>query len=154
MAKAMKESQAIVASSTVPLALREFYAYMEDVSIATIVENEPVKNKKGRIGNQSAGKRIQDCISMNDVTRDKLDFSNCANCKHNFILPVGLNQAKINHHNDKVKSDYRNATHAYNDKSKSRKGDNKPKMGRSMSMKLACLCTGIYCLIVMMELDF
>ena len=36
--------------------------------------------------------------------------------------------------------------YAYNHRSKFRKGDNKPKMGRTMSMKLACLCTRIHCL--------
>ena len=66
----MKEAQTMVASSTasddlVPPAIREFYTYMEDVrSIATIVENEPLTSKKGRIGNQSGGKRIQDCVNM------------------------------------------------------------------------------------------
>ena len=36
--------------------------------------------------------------------------------------------------------------YAYNHKIKSRKGDKKPKMGRSISMKLACFCTRIHCL--------
>ena len=148
----MKEAQTMVASSTasdvlLPLALREFYSYMDDVrSIATIVENEPLSNKKGRFGAQSAGKRLQDCVNMKDLTRDKLDISNCANCKHNFVLPVGLEQNEINHHNDKVKIDYREAMYAYNHKSKSRKGDKKPKMGKTISMKLACLCTRMHCL--------
>ena len=148
----MKEAQTMVASSTasdvlLPPALREFYSYMDDVrSIAAIVENEPLSNKKGRFGAQSAGKRLQDCVNMKDLTRDKLDISNCANCKHNFVLPVGLEQNEINHHNDKVKIDYREAMYAYNHKSKSRKGDKKPKMGRTMSMKLACLCTRMHCL--------
>ena len=129
----MKEAQTMVASSTasddlVPPAIREFYTYMEDVrSIATSVENEPLTSKKGRIGNQSGGKRIQDCVNMKDVTRDKLDISNCSNCKHNFLLPIGPKQEEINHHNDKVKSDYREAMYAYNHKSKSRKGDKNQK---------------------------
>ena len=43
----MKESQAMVASSTIPPPLRGFYAYMEDVSItATLVENESVNIKR------------------------------------------------------------------------------------------------------------
>ena len=117
-----------MASSTtsddlLPPALLKFYPYMDDVrSIATIVENEPLTSKKGRIGNQSGGKRIQDCVNMKDVTRDKLDISNCSNCKHNFLLPIGPKQEEINHHNDKVKSDYREAMYAYNHKKQVSKG--------------------------------
>ena len=143
----LKESQAMVASSTIPPPLRDFYAYMDDVGITvTLAENDPTRIRKGRVGGQSAGKRVQDCINMSDVTRGKLDHSNCANCKHNFLLPIGLKQNQINLHNDKVKNDYRAEMYAYNHKSKSRKGEKKPKMGRSLSMRLACLCTRMHCL--------
>ena len=146
----MEEAKTMVASSTtsddlVPPAIREFYAYMEDVrDVATIVENEPIVSQKSRIGSQSTGKRVQDCLDMSEVTRDKLDISNCANCKHNFVLPIGLKQLEINHNNDNVNKEYCEAMYAYNHKSKSRKGDKKPKMGRSISMKLACLCTRMH----------
>ena len=143
----MKESQAMVASSTIPPPLRDFYAYMEDVSTtATLAENEPVKTKYGRVGGQVAGKRVQDSINISDITRSKLDLSNCANCKHNFLLPIGLTQNQINLHNDKVKNDYRTQMYNYNHMSKSRKVGEKPKMARSLSMKLACLCTRMHCL--------
>ena len=77
---------------------------MEDFrDIAAIVENEPLVSKKGRIGSQSVSKWLQDCLNMSDVARDKLNISNCVNYKHNFVLPIGIKQKKINHYNDKVK---------------------------------------------------
>ena len=92
------------------------------------------------------GKRLQDCLDMTEIKRDKLDFSNCANCKHNFLLPVGPDEMEINAHNERVKNTYHQAMHAYNNRSRSHKGERKPKMGRSISRKLACLCTRMNCL--------
>ena len=128
--------------SKVPAPLIEFFSYMEEVrDIASIALHEPSVKKKNRIGNQPLGKRLQDCLDMTEIKRDKLDFSNCANCKHNFLLPVGPDEMEINAHNERVKNTYHQAMHAYNNRSRSRKGERKPKMGRSISRKLACLCT-------------
>ena len=106
----MKESRALVATSTVifPTPILEFEKYIEDVrAVTTIVEESPVANKKGEISNQLSGKRIQDEILISDITRSKLDITNCANYKHNFVLPIGQSQLEINHHNDEIKRIYR-----------------------------------------------
>ena len=113
-------------------------------SVSEIAENEPIIAKKGKIGKQASGKRLQDTIDMSTITRQKLDFSNCANCKHNFLLPVGPSQLEINHHNDTIKRVYREKIYEYNHRSRTRKGGPKPKMGRALSMKLACLCTRMH----------
>ena len=133
--------------SKLPPPLTEFYTYILEVrEIAEIAKTQPIMSKKSRIGSQAVGKRLQDTIDMNNVTREKLDFSNCANCKHNYVLPISPDELEINAHNDNVKCIYRNAMYAYNHRSRSRRGDRKPTMGRSMSRKLACLCSRMNCL--------
>ena len=144
----MTEARALVATSSdslIPPPITEFETYMNNVrAVNEIVENEPTK--KGKIGNQLAGKRIQDSIPMSEITRSKLDFSNCANCHHNFVLPIGPEQNEINHHNDEIKRVYRDKMFEYNHRSRSRKGSTKPKMGKCLSRKLACLCCRMHCL--------
>ena len=144
----MTEARGLVATSSdslIPPPIVEFDSYMNNVrAITEIVENEPTK--KGKIGSQSAGKRIQDSIPMSEITRSKLDFSNCANCHHNFVLPIGPEQNEINHHNDEIKRIYRDRMFEYNHRSRSRKGASKPKMGKCLSRKLACLCCRMHCL--------
>ena len=135
-----------LASNAQPQSIQEFYSYMNDVrTIVTIVENEPTSTKQ-RIGKQSGGKRVQDCLNMHEITRDQLDLSNCANCKHNFVFPIGISQIEINLHNDKIKKEYRTKMYEYKNRTKSRRGSSKPKMGRTMSRRLACLCTRMNCL--------
>ena len=102
--------------------------------------------EKSQIGKQPAGKSIQDTTDMSTITRRKLEFSNCENCKHNFVLPVGPPQLEINHHNDDIKSVYREKMYEYNHRSRSRRGGPKPRIGRALSMKLACLCTQMHCM--------
>ena len=129
-----------------PKEIQEFYKYMYEVrEIAAIVENGPEK-KKARYGEQSGGKRVQDALVMSEITRDQLDFSNCANCKHNYVLPIGHTQIEINVHNENQKISFRKKMMEYNTRTKSRRGDRKPKMGRMMSRRLACLCTRMNCL--------
>ena len=135
------------AMDKVPVPISDFDTYMEDVKVVSeIAENEPLISKKGQIGKQPAGRSIQDSIDMSTITRGKLDFTSCANCKHNFVLPIGSPQIEINHHNDTIKQVYREKMYEYNHKSRSRKGGPKPKMGRALSMKLACLCTRMHCM--------
>ena len=129
-----------------PEVIKEFYAYINEVrTIAAIVENEPTPKQK-RIGSQSGGKRVQDSLNMKEITREQLDLSKCANCKHNFVLPIGISQVEIHVHNENVKKTYRNKMYDYNTKSKSRRGCTKPKMGRLLTRRLACLCSRMNCL--------
>ena len=138
----INEARDLVATSSdilIPNSIREFDTYMDNVyKVTQIMENEPAE--KGKIGNQVAGKRIQDSIVMSEFTRSKLDISNCANCRHQFVLPIGADQSEINHHNDEVKRVYRERMFGYNHRPRSRKGLTKPKMGECLSRKLACLC--------------
>lgn len=129
-----------------PQEIKEFYTYMYKVrESAAIVENGPEK-KKAWYGGQSGGKRIQDALVMSEITCDQFDFSNCANCKHNYVLPIGPTQIEINIHNEKQKNIFRKKMTEYNTRTKSRRVDRKPKMGRMMTGRLACLYTRMNCL--------
>ena len=123
----MKEARGLVSTSSdsrIPPPIVQFEMYMDNVrAVNVIVENEPPK--KGKIGNQVSGKRIQDSIPMSEITRSKLDLSNCANCHHNFVLQIGPEQIEINHHNDEIKRVYRDKMFDYNHRSRLKKRVNK-----------------------------
>ena len=126
--------------------IAEFHKYMDDVrEAASIKENEPTVNKKGKIGAQKGGKRLQDSVDLNGITREDLSVTNCASCKHNFLYPVGQTQLEIHHHNDSMKGEYRQKMVLWNAMTASRRGP-KPKIGKSLSQKLMCLCTRLHCL--------
>ena len=99
--------------------------------------------QKVQIGSQKKVLRIQDTLSMKEVTHEKLDGTNCANCKHNVLLPHGLDQHKTNHRNDRVMNQYRAKILISNQLSSSTKGP-KLKVGKVTLQKLMCLCTQIY----------
>ena len=129
-----------------PAPIYEFINYMFEVrDAAKMKENEIPFVKKGRIGVQKGGKGLQDTLCLKDITRKDLCTTTCANCKHNFVLPVGSTSLEIHHHNDKVKVAFRDKMAIWNTMSVSRKGP-KPKVGRSISQKLMCLCTRMHCL--------
>ena len=133
-------------SKKMPGAINNFFNYMNEVrDIATIAKMEPTSNKKARIGTQAAGKRLQDTINMSKITQEMMDFSNCASCKHNFVLPIGPDEAKINAHNENIKRAYSKAITEYRSRSRSR-GGKVPKIGKQKTRKLACLCTRMNCL--------
>ena len=92
---------------------------------------------------------MQDSIDLSDIRRDILNVSNCTNYKHPFLLPIGETLLSITINNDKVKHKFCEKMAAWNSHSTSYRGPN-PKAGRSISQKLACLCT---CLHRMNRLD-
>ena len=144
----IKEARGLVATSSdvlIPNPIKEFDTYMDNVRTVTqIMENEPAK--KGKIVNQAAGKRIQDSIVVSEVTKSKLDISNFTNCHHQYVLPIGADQNEINHYNNEVKRVYRERMFDYSHRSRSHKGPTKPKMGKYLYRKLACLCCRMHCL--------
>lgn len=125
----------------------DFDSYMQDIrDVAEIANNENIQLKNRNIGKRKAGRRIQDLMDLNFIKQENLDFSHCANCKHQFVLPFSQSQIEINHHNDNLKEEYRKAMYDWNHRSKSRKITTKSKVGQPLSIKLACLCTMMYCL--------
>ena len=65
--------------------IAEFHNYMDDVREAvSIKENEPTVYRKGRIGSQKGGERLQDLVDIDGITRSDLSVTNCASCKHTF----------------------------------------------------------------------
>ena len=141
----IKEDPALVVSTSnskpLPEPITEFESYMADVKLASEIKRSVIPVPKiGNIGKQKARKRIQHQLNMSKLTRDDLDCTNCLNCKHNFVLPVGQSQMEINLQNNGGKIEYWKEITEWNSKTMSRKGGPNPKRGRSISQKLACLC--------------
>ena len=84
-----------------PAPIYEFLSYMVDVrEAAEMRENEIPSVKKGKVGAQKGGKRLQDILCLKDISRRDLCATNCANCKHNFVLPVGSTSLQSHYHNN------------------------------------------------------
>ena len=64
----MNKARDMVAMNNLPDPIANFEEYMLDVKAVTeIAENEPIISKKGKIGKQASGKRLQDTIDMSAV---------------------------------------------------------------------------------------
>ena len=140
----MKEIRKLVAHSTssIPLSdpIIEFENYIENVMESTEIKNNEMPTpKKVKTRSQRSGKCFQDNMDLTKVDRDHFHVSNCANCKHPFLLPIGISALEINYHNDGVKK-YRDKLSEWNQLIVSRIGP-KPKAGMPISQKLVCLCT-------------
>lgn len=122
-----------------------FQTYMEGVrEAAELLKTEVGRVRKGKIGVQKGGLRIQDSMQLKDISPTGFDTENCASCRHHYLLPVGKDLNEIHRHNNNCRKDHLTKMIKWNNLPVKRKGS-KPKSGRHLSQQLACLCTKMHC---------
>ena len=126
--------------------INAFLQFMSEITKeAEIMIDENMHSSRVKIGKQKGQDRIQDNLDMTTITNDSFDVSNCAYCKHRFVVPIGLEVGEITSHNTKVAKEHNAKMRKWTNTPVKKKGV-KPRPNKSISQQLACICTKMNCL--------
>jgi len=126
--------------------IQVFQQFMDAITKeAEIMKDELMHSSRAKIGKQKGQNRVQDNLDMTTITNESFDVSNCAYCKHRFIVPIGLQVPEITRHNTKVSKDHCIKMRKWNNTPVKKRGV-KPRPEKSLTQQLACICTKMNCL--------
>ena len=112
---------------------------------AEIMQDENMHSSRAKVGRQKGQNRIQDNLDMTTITNESFDVSNCAYCKHRFVVPIGMQVGEITKYNTKVAKEHNGKMKKWGNTPVKKRGV-KPRPNKLISHLLACICTKMNCL--------
>ena len=143
-----------VSKAVVPAAIKSFQDFMNGpvTDTSTLIEAEQdctkkctstKRRNKVRVGEQKAGECIQGTLDITKIKLSDFDAVACARCGHSFLYALESAEA-VEERNAKMKEDYEKEKKIW-EKSHAQKRGSKPRIKKSDSQSLACMCIVTAC---------
>ena len=89
-----------------PAPIQYFLMYMDRVKVsAEMSKTKAPKENKGTVRKQK-GEKAMDINTLTDKSFDTTHYDS-DDCRHQFLLPIGIDTKQINVHNNKYREEYR-----------------------------------------------